>query len=78
MAFDRGAVLYGAASHDIGKVIHVGELTGPGSKHEGAGYALLIAHGVPPQMARFARTHGSWTAADTPPASPQGGLTVEL
>jgi hypothetical protein len=58
-------VLYGAASHDIGKVIHVDELSGPGSKHEAAGYALLIAHGVPPQLARLARTHASWTAPDT-------------
>jgi hypothetical protein len=36
LVFDRGAVLYGTASHDIGKVIHVDELTGPGSAHEPA------------------------------------------
>jgi hypothetical protein len=65
LAFDRSAVLYGAASHDIGKVIHVDELTGPGSKHEPAGYSLLIAQGVLPRLARFARTHASWAAPDT-------------
>jgi HD superfamily phosphodiesterase len=65
LTFDRNAVLYGAASHDIGKIIHVDELTGPGSQHEAAGYSLLITHGVAPDLARFARSHASWTAPDT-------------
>lgn len=65
LSFDSDAVRYGAASHDIGKVVHVDELTGPGSEHEPAGYALLIAHRVPPRLARFAGTHGSWAAPDT-------------
>jgi hypothetical protein len=65
LVFNRGAVLYGAASHDIGKAVHIDELTGPGSRHEAAGYSLLIAHGVPARLARFARTHASWTAPDT-------------
>jgi len=65
MAFDRRAVLYGAASHDLGKILHPDELTGPGSQHEPAGEAVLLAHGVPPHLARFARTHASWTAPDT-------------
>src|SRR5262245_1407042 len=59
LAFDQAAVRYGAAVHDIGKVIHVEELTGPGSRHEPAGYRLLIDHGVPAVTARFARTHAS-------------------
>ncbi|GIF65920.1 phosphohydrolase [Asanoa ishikariensis] len=63
--FDRAAVLYGAATHDIGKVVHREELTGPGSRHEPAGEALLIARGVAPRLARFAGTHGSWTAPGT-------------
>lgn len=65
LAFDRDAVRYGAASHDIGKVVHVHELTGPGSEHELAGEALLLSHGVPARLARFARTHAVWTARDT-------------
>ena len=56
--FDREAVLFGAATHDLGKVIHPEELTEPGKRHEAAGEALLIAHGVAPELARFARTHG--------------------
>jgi putative nucleotidyltransferase with HDIG domain len=58
--FDRSAVLFGAAVHDIGKTVHVGELSGPGSDHEHAGYEILLAHGVDPRLARFARNHASW------------------
>ena len=61
---DREAVLYGAATHDIGKTVHVDELSGPGHAHEPAGHALLLARGVPERLARFARTHASWTDAD--------------
>ncbi|MEV4317769.1 HD domain-containing protein [Actinocrispum sp. NPDC049592] len=59
--FDREAVLFGAATHDIGKIIYVAELSGPGSEHEQAGYELLLSKGVPARLARFARTHSAWT-----------------
>ncbi|MEV6243486.1 HD domain-containing protein [Lentzea sp. NPDC051838] len=62
--FDRAAVLFGAATHDIGKVLHPDELSGPGSAHEPAGHTLLLSRGVPEHLARFARTHASWTADD--------------
>lgn len=62
---DREAVLFGAASHDIGKTLHPEELSGPGSVHEADGCKLLCAHGVEVRLARFARTHASWTAPDT-------------
>ncbi|GHF68347.1 phosphohydrolase [Kitasatospora xanthocidica] len=68
LEFDREAVRYGAATHDIGKTIHTEELSAPGSAHEAAGHALLLAHGVPERLARFARSHASW-------AGP--GVTVE-
>lgn len=57
---DRDAVLFGAATHDIGKVRYPAELSGPGSQHEHAGYELLLEHGFPERLARFARTHASW------------------
>lgn len=60
LEFDAAAVRFGAATHDIGKVLHPAELSGPGSAHEEAGRALLLAHGVAPELARFAGTHGSW------------------
>ncbi|MEU0185816.1 ribosomal protein L7/L12 [Streptomyces sp. NPDC006207] len=63
LVVDREAVLFGAATHDIGKALHVAELSGPGNAHETAGRALLRAQGVPPRLARFAATHGSWTDA---------------
>ncbi len=62
--FDREAVLFGAASHDIGKVIHPQELSGPGHAHELAGYELLRLHRVDERLARFARTHATWTVPE--------------
>jgi hypothetical protein len=64
LEFDTTAVLFGAATHDIGKVLHPAELTGPGSAHEAAGEDLLLRYGVPAHLARFAGSHGScWTRA---------------
>ncbi|SIS12371.1 hypothetical protein SAMN05421833_12961 [Microbispora rosea] len=64
LIFDREAVLFGAATHDIGKSVHLAELSGPGSAHEEAGQALLLSRGVCPEHARFAATHASWTGPD--------------
>lgn len=60
LPFDRAAALFGAATHDIGKITHPGELSGPGSAHEEAGRRLLLEHGVEPESARFAATHAAW------------------
>lgn len=60
LVFDREAVLFGAATHDIGKTVHAAELSGPGSEHEEAGRELLLAHGVSAELARFAGSHASW------------------
>jgi hypothetical protein len=68
LSFDREAVLYGATTHDIGKAVHVEELSGPGSLHEKAGRQLLLDAGIAPSLARFAATHASWT---------EPGITVE-
>ena len=62
--FDRDAMLFGAATHDIGKIVHPEELSKPGSAHEYAGYELLLAQGFSEESARFARTHGSWTGTE--------------
>jgi hypothetical protein len=58
--FDTTAVLFGAATHDVGKVQHPEELSGPGSLHEPAGQNLLLRYGVPAHLARFAATHSAW------------------
>ncbi|WP_436536786.1 HD domain-containing protein [Actinoplanes sp. HUAS TT8] len=65
LGFDRAAVLFGAATHDIGKIVHPEELSGPGSRHEPAGRRLLLDAGVEPRLARFAASHGTW---DSPAA----------
>lgn len=62
LAVDREAVLFGAATHDIGKVLHPEELSGPGARHEEAGRELLLARGVPAALARFAGGHATWDA----------------
>lgn len=62
LEFEPEAVLFGAATHDIGKAVHVAELSGPGARHEEAGRELLLNHGVEAGLARFAGTHASWTA----------------
>ncbi|MFI0481534.1 HD domain-containing protein [Actinomadura sp. 9N215] len=61
---DAEAVLFGAATHDIGKALHPSELSGPGAEHEQAGYDLLRERGVEERLARFARTHASWDDPD--------------
>ena len=56
--FDREAVLVGAATHDIGKLVYPEELRQAGTRHEEVGEGILLDHGFPPHQARFARTHG--------------------
>jgi len=60
LRFQADEVRFGAATHDVGKVVHREELSGAGSAHEPVGYELLVAHGFAPEKARFARTHASW------------------
>ena len=57
------AVLFGAAIHDIGTVLHPQEMIEPGHQHEYAGKQLLLQADVPPELARFAETHGKPLAA---------------
>ncbi|MEV8514791.1 HD domain-containing protein [Dactylosporangium sp. NPDC051484] len=52
---DREAVLFGVATHDIGKVRFPGELSGAGAEHETA---------VKDRLARFAAAHGRCDGAD--------------
>jgi HD domain len=57
---DKEAVLFGSATHDIGKVLHPAELIGPGSNHEQDGPGMLEQMGIAVDRSRFARTHGTW------------------
>jgi hypothetical protein len=60
LPLDKDLVRFGAATHDIGKVLHQNELYSHGSRHEESGPTLLMDNGYTPDQSRFARTHGSW------------------
>ena len=65
IALDADYVQVGVVLHDIGKTIHRLELDAPGSAHEAAGEALLLARGVSPELARVCRTHAQWGGPET-------------
>ena len=66
LEFDHQCVLFGAATHDIGKAVVPSELTGPGSQHEKIGPQLLLESGFPEAYARSARTHAQWDQEASP------------
>ncbi len=57
-------VLFGAATHDIGKIVVEEELYRNGNKHEVIGMKMLISFGFSEAEARFAKTHGNWIDKD--------------
>lgn len=63
--FDKKLVLFGAATHDIGKCIYTNELAEEGHKHEKAGKSLLLKIGICEDFAKFAATHASWPAVSS-------------
>jgi hypothetical protein len=50
----------GVILHDTGKILHPAELDGPGNRHEPDGEALLVKHGIHPDLARVCRSHAQW------------------
>ncbi|MFZ1086235.1 MAG: HDIG domain-containing metalloprotein [Terracidiphilus sp.] len=50
----------GAVLHDTGKTQHPQELSVSGTHHQQAGKAILLAHGVQPEVARCCVSHGVW------------------
>lgn len=61
---DAAFVRVGIILHDLGKVLHPHELDQPGDQHEAAGEALLLARGVPENLARVCVTHARWDQPD--------------
>ena len=60
LSLNEELILFGAATHDIGKVIEEQELYHPGKKHELAGMKLLIENGFRIECSRFANSHANW------------------
>lgn len=65
LCFARGLVLFGAATHDIGKLFHPEELSGEGHLHERAGWGFIVALDNFFEGARFAVSHASWSESST-------------
>ncbi|HET8892458.1 MAG TPA: HD domain-containing protein [Candidatus Angelobacter sp.] len=63
---DGEAVLFGAATHDIGKSLCPEELSGPGAQHERYGPDLLKRFQVSEARTRFAYTHANWQDKSAP------------
>jgi putative nucleotidyltransferase with HDIG domain len=56
--FDSRIVELGAVLHDAGKTLHSKEFSESGAAHQHAGQALLLAHGIEPEVARCCASHG--------------------
>jgi hypothetical protein len=55
--------------------VHPEELSGPGSRHEGAGQALVLKHGVQPEVAKCCVSHAAWRRQRRRAASSKPNLT---
>jgi hypothetical protein len=64
LPLDAELVRVGIVLHDAGKILFPAELDAPGGEHEPAGQALLLKHGVSPELARVCLSHARW--ADMP------------
>jgi hypothetical protein len=58
---DADLVRAGVAVHDIGKIWHSAEFSGPGSSHELTGERALLERGWDPDVARMCWTHARWS-----------------
>jgi len=50
----------GVAIHDVGKINHINEMSGPGSEHEPEGEKILLEKGASPNLARVCMSHARW------------------
>jgi len=60
VSLDFEFIRIGVAIHDIGKIVHTNEMTGPGSDHEPEGEKILKDHGVSSKLARVCLSHARW------------------
>ena len=60
VSLDFEFIRVGVAIHDVGKTVHLNEMTGPGSEHEPEGEKILLERGVDPKVARVCLSHARW------------------
>ena len=60
LKMNQKLILFGAATHDIGKTDIRDELFESGKRHELTGMTILLNHGFTKEQARFALSHGNW------------------
>lgn len=60
LALDFEFIRVGVAIHDIGKIVHFNEMSGPGSDHEPEGEKILLEKGISPKLARVCMSHARW------------------
>lgn len=60
LKLDQELILFGSATHDIGKTEITDELYESGKIHELTGMTILLNHGFTNEQSRFALTHGNW------------------
>ena len=60
LKMNQELILFGAATHDIGKTEITDELSEGGKRHELTGKTILLNHGFTNEQSRFALTHGNW------------------
>ncbi len=61
---DSEFVRIGVVIHDVGKIVHAREMTGPGSQHEPEGEKILLSEGVSAKIARCCMSHARWHEMD--------------
>ena len=61
LVLSEDEISFGAATHDIGKIVVRDELYRKGKEHEPAGFGFLLQNGISEDQARFTKTHGNWT-----------------
>ena len=60
LELDDEFIRVGVVIHDIGKIVHPHEMTGPGSEHEPEGMKILLSLDVPEKVARCCLSHARW------------------
>jgi hypothetical protein len=60
LKINQELILFGAATHDIGKTEITEELFESGKRHEMTGMTILLDHGFTKEQSRFTLTHGNW------------------